>query len=105
VSIAEDFEDFWAEYPRRVGKLAAERAYRAARKLASAQTILDGLVLTRFAKDPQFIPHPSTWLNQGRWMDEERVPAAKKRHECTHEPKCNSKEWCATLRWKAEQAS
>jgi hypothetical protein len=25
-------------------------------------------------KDPQFIPHPSTWLNERRWEDEPTTP-------------------------------
>jgi hypothetical protein len=104
VGIVEEFDDFWTYYPRRVGKLAAERAYRTARKRASAQEILDGLTVAHFARDPQFIPHPATWLNQGRWMDEDG-PKVAKRYECPHDPRCNSKEWCATLKWKQEQAS
>jgi hypothetical protein len=104
VSIADDFEEFWTHYPRRVGKLAADRAYRTARKQATGEAIMAGLLAARFARDPQFIPHPSTWLNQGRWMDED-VPAVKKKHECPHTPRCNSKEWCLTLIWKTEQSA
>jgi hypothetical protein len=65
-----DFEQFWARYPRRIGKLAAEKAYTKARKTASAQQILDGLARYQFAADPQYVPHPRTWLCQGRYLDE-----------------------------------
>jgi hypothetical protein len=27
----------------------------------------------------QYIPHPSTWLNQGRWTDEPQSPPAPKK--------------------------
>jgi hypothetical protein len=66
-----DFDEFWAAYPRKVGKLAALRAYRKARSLASADEILDGIAVYREHK-PAYADwcHPTTFLNQGRWMDE-----------------------------------
>lgn len=66
-----EFEEFWQRYPRRVGKLAAQKAYQKARKHASAEAILAGLMSAQFAEEPRFQPHPATWLNQGRWMDED----------------------------------
>lgn len=68
------FEDFWAAYPRKVGKLAAERAFKVA--LAKGATVTDlaaGLNRQVWPSDPRFVPHPATWLNQGRWNDD---PAA-----------------------------
>ena len=67
------FVCFWKEYPRKIGKRAAEKAYVAALKRADATAIMTGLAL--FVKhaanlEPQFIPHPATWLNQDRWLDE-----------------------------------
>lgn len=68
------FEKFWEIYPKRVEKLAAKKALSAALKRASAREILAGVA--RYATDPnlptakQYIPHPSTWLNGGRWEDE-----------------------------------
>lgn len=64
------FADWWAAYPRKVGKDAARKAYSAALKRASAADLLAGLKRAKFSDDPQFIPHPSTWLNAGRWQDE-----------------------------------
>ena len=67
------FAEFWAAYPRRTGKLAAEKAFAMAIKRG---TTADHIVeaATRYAAnppdDPQFIPHPATWLNQGRYDDE-----------------------------------
>lgn len=68
-----EFEHFWALYPRKVGKIAAQKAWAKTAKENDPQTILDGL--TRFANDPnkpspEFLPHPATWLNEGRWEDE-----------------------------------
>jgi hypothetical protein len=63
------FEDFWAAYPRKVGKDAARKAWTAAKKRAPIAEIAAGLNAARWPTDAQFIPHPATWLNQGRWQD------------------------------------
>lgn len=72
------FDDFWKAYPRKVGKLAASRAYDRALKHATAEQIQSGLESFLEAKpwgdDMQFCPHPTTWLNQGRWDDEHIEP-------------------------------
>ena len=67
------FDDFWAAYPRRVGKDDARRVWDKARGRASVEEILDGA--KRLAEDPnlpekQFIPHPATWLARGGWSDD-----------------------------------
>lgn len=67
------FNEFWNHYPRKVGKRAAETAYRNATKRADESTIIDGV--KRYATDPnlpdpKFIPHPATWLNRDGWLDE-----------------------------------
>jgi len=71
------FGEFWTAYPRKVGKDAARKAFdkrrpddellgkmvEAIRHQASSQAWLkDG---------GQYIPHPSTWLNEGRWQDDD----------------------------------
>jgi hypothetical protein len=38
-----------------------------------------GLRAARWPEDRQFIPHPATWLNQGRWDDE--APPSRPRDE------------------------
>jgi|SRR6185312_8775729 len=66
-----DFDRFWATYPRKVGKQAAIKAYAKAVKVATPQKILDGVEnLKRGTTDKKFTPHPTTWLNEGRWDDE-----------------------------------
>ena len=68
------FGEFWRLYPRKIGKLYAMKCYdRAIRNGASHEEIMEGLRAFKehgLPSDAQFIPHPSTWLNQGRWMDE-----------------------------------
>ena len=67
----QEFSTFWLMYPRKVGKLAAQKAFEKALKSATPQEIFEGVI--RYQRtcgtDPKFITHPSTWLNQGRWMD------------------------------------
>lgn len=66
-SIDEEFERWYGEYPRKVGRGQALRAYKAARKKASAEELLQGLLRALpgllNVRERQFIPHPSTWLN------------------------------------------
>lgn len=68
------FDDFWNVYPRHVAKRTCEAAFaKAVKRAGRASVIVDGA--RRFAEDPnlppaQFIPHPSTWLNQDRWGDD-----------------------------------
>jgi len=67
------FADFWKLYPRKVGKGGAERAWKAALKKASKETILEGLATyqaLRAGQDETYTAHPTTWLNQERWADE-----------------------------------
>jgi len=66
-----EFDQFWAAYPRKIGKLAAQAAFKRARTQATLVEILDGIA--RYVKGkPQYADfcHPRTWLTQGRWMDE-----------------------------------
>jgi hypothetical protein len=75
------FERFWRLYPppRRIDKKQARKAWDKALKAASPDEIINGLtrhVLGWEGKDPEFIPHPTTWLNRERWKYEppERGP-------------------------------
>lgn len=64
------FDSFWSLYPRRVGKLAAIRAYRKALKMATPEEIQRGAKLyAQEGKAMEYTAHPATWLNAGRWGD------------------------------------
>ena len=71
-----DFDVFWAAYPRRTAKFAAQKAYARARTVASAAEILAGVEAYKRRK-PEYADwcHPATFLNQGRWMDEDDAPS------------------------------
>lgn len=66
------FEEFWAVYPRKVGKVKARTAWKSALKGSDAEAIISGA--RRYAEDPNradaFTAHPTTWLNRGSWEDE-----------------------------------
>ena len=67
------FEQFWKVCPRKAGKGAARTAWVRACRKADPPTILAGLERAKLGwrdVEPQFIPHPATWLNQERWLDE-----------------------------------
>lgn len=102
-----DFDTFWASFPRRTGKLDAIKAYARARTIASAAEILAGVEHYKRNK-PDYADwcHPSTFLNKGRWMDEEDAQPVRvvKYPDCDHTPRCPSKLWCQVLRDK-EKAS
>lgn len=76
----DDFERFWAVYPRHVGKRAAQRALQKALTSTDIETLLAGAI--RLRDDPnrieRFTPHPTTWLNQGRW-DDDPLPSVVER--------------------------
>ena len=66
-----DFEKFWSEYPRKIGKKPARRAFDKVK--VPVETLVDALRVQKCGSQwaqKQFIPHPATWLNQERWEDE-----------------------------------
>lgn len=74
-AIAADFEAWWQHYPRKVGKSAAAKAYTKAHKAVGPFVLATGLrnALAEWQAartEGQYLPHPATWLNQGRWADE-----------------------------------
>lgn len=70
------FEIWYQAYPRKVGRKRAAKAYNEALRHAEPETLLSAAVELRKRaetmddEDKRFIPHPTTWLNQGRWDDD-----------------------------------
>lgn len=70
-----DFDTFWALVPRRVGKRAAERAWRTVERRGESLEAIDGMrayaqAYAQSGVDLKYIPHPSTWLNRRGWEDD-----------------------------------
>ncbi len=68
------FECFYAAYPRKRSRIAAEKAFA---KLNPDDALLADLLAgieraktTEQWRDPTKIPHPASWLNAGAWEDE-----------------------------------
>lgn len=67
------FDRFWAAYPRKVGKGAAERSFERIRPdVALLDRMLRAIEVQRQSDTwlRGYIPNPATWLNQRRWEDE-----------------------------------
>lgn len=67
------FARFWEAYPSKVGKRAAELAFpKALKRAGTVEPMLVGLERSkRHWRDADaMIPHPTTWLNQDRWLDD-----------------------------------
>lgn len=69
-----NFDKLWSVYPRHEGKQAALKAFE---KIDPDDELLERMINAIMAQkksaqwaDPQFIPHPATWLNGHRWEDE-----------------------------------
>ena len=70
-----DFLSFYESYPRKVAKDAAWKAWQKRNGDRPEVCVLISAIENQkkseqWQKDNgQFIPHPATWLNQGRWSD------------------------------------
>jgi hypothetical protein len=70
------FDEFWAAYPKKVGKKAAWSAFK---KVKPDAELFDK-IMTAIGRakatwqwqreNGRYIPNPKTWLNEGRWDDE-----------------------------------
>lgn len=81
--LQEWFDTFWEAYPRKTAKAKALDAWN---KVDLTQELMETILqaLERQKKSPQwtkdggqFIPHPTTWLNQERWADQLTIPSGK----------------------------
>lgn len=71
------FDEFWKFYPKKQGKGAAAKAWR---KIKPDKALFEQIMAAvrdnidrnqQWRRDNgQYIPNPSTWLNQQRWLDE-----------------------------------
>lgn len=73
------FDRFWSAYPKKVGK---GRAVKVFAKVNPDAALVEAMVVAvdrhkqseQWCKDSgQFVPHPATWLNDERWLDESEV--------------------------------
>ena len=70
----DQFDQFYAAFPRHVDRLDAQRAWSKATKTHPPDQIIQAA--KRYAnlcrgKDKRYVKHPATWLNKGGYLDEE----------------------------------
>ena len=93
----EQFNEFWALYPKKVDKAIAFRQFKRALNRVSFESILAGVI--RFANDPnlptekRYIKNPGTWLNADAW---ENGPLPERKQQ---KP---ANDWDALKRWAEE---
>lgn len=77
------FECFWKAYPVKKAKQQALKTWRKIKPNEElTQVIIDAVERQKKWEDwkkdgGRYIPYPSTWLNQGRWEDEQQVTSAE----------------------------
>lgn len=74
----DEFEQFWATYPKKKNKGRAESTWNKLKKLKKLPDIT--IILTKLdelkkahewtKEDGEYIPHPASWLNAAGWNDE-----------------------------------
>ena len=83
------FAEFWAAYPRKVGKAPSLAKWKAKRLDALADRILADIA-ERSRRDRKwlegYIPNPLTYLTQERWEDEIEAPRAQAKPQQPAEP-------------------
>ena len=97
------FEEFWSICPKKVSKKACLSKFIGIiqRGEATIQDLFDGMVRHRgevHGKEAQYIPHPQTWLNQGRWTDgqENQAPTFNLDPEVSRET-VSPKDWAKRM--------
>lgn len=91
MGMAEDFNDFWARFPRKIGKLAAQKAYEKTRQRGVTQQQLLEAIAAYVQYKPAYADfcHPVTWLTQGRYLDEHETTTREDvRSWCQHVNAC-----------------
>jgi hypothetical protein len=65
------FDEFWDNYPKKLDKGKAKRAFESALNRASAEQILEGVIC--YKADPnrieEYTKYPATWLNADSWAN------------------------------------
>ncbi len=102
----DDFQTFWSAYPKKTAKKAAMTAWKKAKKdLPPIDKVLEAIERQKqsdqWRRDKgQFIPHPATWLNQGRWEDEPEMGMEGKANKLSRIPKFSPSDFNGKDKWE-----
>lgn len=92
------FEAFWALFPRKVAKKAAMQAWEKAQYEQIGDVVIAALKRQLpHMTEPKFIPHPRTWISQGRYEDQLHVEVRPD----LPKPKAEREPWKQDDGWKA----
>lgn len=89
------FEQFWKIYPKKIDKGKALKVWNKLCKQKLTRPTWD-VIKTAIKEqkqserwqEPEYIPHPSTWLNQTRWIDNpDLMKSFSKRERTNNKPK------------------
>ena len=72
-STLDEFDQWYAKYPRKEAKENAKKAFIKARRASSLEDLTEGLERYKQSvagKDRQYVALPASWLNARRWEDE-----------------------------------
>lgn len=89
----DEFELFWREYPRKVAKAEARKAWKQTESIRpDLETLIKAVKAACKTEqwmrgNGQFIPHAATWIRGERWADE---------HEVVIQDVVNEKPWHET---------
>ena len=66
-----EFDEFWKFYPRKIGKFQAKKIFDKQEKEKHQGIVHAAKVFAQesTATEIRFIPHPTTWLSQQRYLD------------------------------------
>lgn len=114
-ALASMFARFWAVYPRKEAKQTALKAFT---KINPDESLLETILsaVERFKNSAQwqedggqFIPHPSTFLNQRRWEDEPPKGGVQKKRKDDYDQRPNTEpdfnsvpQWLQDMRAKKQ---
>lgn len=69
-----EFDEWWARYPKKVGKADAQRAWKKRKPpIDRCIATLEWQVVSKPWREG-FVPNPATWINGGRWEDQPPAP-------------------------------
>ncbi len=82
LTVDEMFDQWWRQYPRKVDKGSARKAFKRvlAKKIASFDELMQGVMrysAERMGEDPVFTKHPATWLTAESWGNEPLIRPPK----------------------------
>lgn len=87
-ALVDGFDEFWNTYPKKTGKGAALKSWvKEKPPLELVQQALAWQIKSdQWIKNGgQYVPNPSTYLNQNRWLDEQNHSSNQPKQENYHE--------------------